>query len=59
MLTAWKEKLLYLKAFCQYLMPSTRYWSVSAPGASSPRAARTSPETSPVSSRRRAWCRVE
>ena len=32
MLTAWKEKLLYLKAFCQYLTPSTRNWSVSAPG---------------------------
>lgn len=57
--TAWKEKLLYLKEFCQNLMESTRYWSVAGPGAPSPSAERTSPDTSPVSSRCMAWWRVE
>ncbi|CAM5379372.1 hypothetical protein SLAVM298S_01298 [Streptomyces lavendulae subsp. lavendulae] len=55
MLTAWKEKLLYLKEFCQYLTPSTRYWV--QPSGPAPSAARTSPVTSPVSSRRSpCWC---
>lgn len=61
--TAWKEKLLYLKEFCQYLIDRTRYWSVAsapsgAPGPAASRAARTSPVASPVSRRRMAWWRV-
>ncbi|CAM5289162.1 hypothetical protein SHIRM173S_07446 [Streptomyces hirsutus] len=56
--TTWKEKLLYLKEFCQYLTPRIRYWSVSraSAGASGPSARRTRSVTSPASSRCRA-CR--